>query len=153
MSDIDFRQQWYALEGKTKNHILNCFLILQGVMKCPECKGKLQIRISADDVSLHMNLFCDYFVLQLLVHRLVIYFSYSGFHLGCLYHANFCNDNWWSNQYCWSKHKRFFFFYQATVAERKARKTKIVGLVPLADAEIACTSPCFVLIFFQSTLW
>lgn len=50
MSDIDFRQ-WYALEEETKNHILNSFLTLQGVMKCPECKGKLQIRISADDVS------------------------------------------------------------------------------------------------------
>lgn len=27
-------------------------IILQGVMKCPECKAKLQIRISADDVRL-----------------------------------------------------------------------------------------------------
>jgi len=26
-------------------------LVLQGVMGCPECKHKLQVRISADDVS------------------------------------------------------------------------------------------------------
>lgn len=50
--------------------------MLQGVMKCPECKGKLQIRISADDVSPHVYLFCDYFVLQLFfVHTLVIFFK------------------------------------------------------------------------------
>ena len=27
------------------------FLALQGVMACPECKGKLKVSISADDVS------------------------------------------------------------------------------------------------------
>lgn len=26
-------------------------MILQGVMKCPECRGKFPLRISADDVS------------------------------------------------------------------------------------------------------
>lgn len=30
---------------------MKCFSNFQGVMSCPECKGKLQVRISADDVS------------------------------------------------------------------------------------------------------
>lgn len=30
-------------------------MCLQGVMGCPECKNKLQVTISADDVSCSMN--------------------------------------------------------------------------------------------------
>ncbi|KAG8364921.1 hypothetical protein BUALT_Bualt18G0049000 [Buddleja alternifolia] len=46
------------------------YLALQGVMKCPECKGKLPIRISADDVRsgafiYSMGLFSDLFVRSL----------------------------------------------------------------------------------------
>jgi uncharacterized protein (UPF0212 family) len=40
-------------------------LMLQGVMSCPECKNKLQVRISADDVSFSfffVNLLMQVFV-------------------------------------------------------------------------------------------
>jgi hypothetical protein len=33
--------------------------MLQGVMSCPECKNKLQVRISADDVSFFFGEFAD----------------------------------------------------------------------------------------------
>ena len=36
-------------------------LVLQGVMGCPECKHKLQVRISADDVSSRLMLIRFYF--------------------------------------------------------------------------------------------
>ena len=40
--------------------------VLQGVMSCPECKNKLQVRISADDVSFMKSLIhesASYFIM------------------------------------------------------------------------------------------
>jgi len=44
-------------------------LMLQGVMSCPECKNKLQVRISADDVSFFffVNLLMQVFVYDCII--------------------------------------------------------------------------------------